>query len=135
MTQRDPRTRKYRVAAYVLYAIVTGWIIISFFVGEMRGLYSQSGKDRLAARQAALYICSAAAGLEIDMSVCPGGTPAGGSKAMLTRARKEAALISDGAMKEKVNGAIDAFEVVSDGRLHPGNLSRLVSEPLSGYIN
>jgi hypothetical protein len=137
MPTRDPENRKYRAAIYVVYAALLSWIILCFGIGAAMGVFSTAGKDKLAARQAALLICSAAVSAEppINIDVCPSDVKAGHPAALLKRARESAAAISDRDMSSRVMDAINSFETIESGRLSRTNLPRLVEGPMGEYLN
>lgn len=137
MPNRDPANKKFRVAIYLIYAVLISWIILAFGIGAARGVFSSAGKDRLAARRVALLVCTAAASSDppIRIDSCPSGTGTGNPAVLIREAREAAAGMSDREKAAGANDLINSLEVIVSGKLGRSNVPRLVEGPIGEYLN
>ena len=133
MPTLTPQLRKFRIAVYVLVGLLIVWIVLSFAIGAGRGVYSREGRDRLAAGFAVRAICEAAAGggSSVVLPACPESPRDTDPRRLVARAREHIAGIADEALKRRLAGALDDFEMVAAGGADP----RAKMAPSIGRIN
>jgi hypothetical protein len=120
MSARDPRLKKFRVAVYVVYGLLVGWLVISFAAAVAIGVFSDEGKERLALWRAAMDMCGAAAAMTPPLHIegCPDNVPGGSFDALMSRARKTVSRIRNGPQKDRLAAALR--DVESAPRSAPG---------------
>ncbi|MBI5529830.1 MAG: hypothetical protein HY897_26195 [Deltaproteobacteria bacterium] len=115
MPARDPRLKNFRVAVYIAYGLLVGWIVVSFTAAVARGVFSDEGRERLALRRAMMDMCGAAAAMAPPLRIegCPDDVPAGNFEALLGRARKTVSRIRNGPQKDRLAAALHDIESAS----------------------
>ena len=97
---------------YVLYGIVTGWLVIAFTIGTCSGVFSTAGKDRMSGYRAALAVCSAGAlsNPAIIFQACPKNKESVNRVELVSRAKELASTIKNTEKKTQVEEMIGRFE-------------------------